>query len=293
MKETLSNKQVSVSVNLQGAELCSFWDKEDGVEHIWQAYPDVWGRHAPILFPIVGKVEDNKLVAKGETFDVGQHGFARDMKFNLIEKTHYSMTFQLKSSPETMKKYPYFFVLKVKYILQGKSLVIEFSVSNPADDDMYFSIGAHPGFTCPFNDGESFEDYYLEFNEKETADRITLAESGLRDGKVVEEYLDNTSEIALTETLFDDDALIFENLKSTTLAIKSKKHDKSLTVDFTGFPLMGIWSKPKANAPYVCIEPWYGVADEEGKGGDFVSKKAIQKLPPKGEFISVMKYSIS
>ena len=293
MKETLSNNLASISVNYKGAELCSFWDKTDGIEHMWQAFPDVWGRHAPILFPIVGKVEDNKLVVDGVSYEVGQHGFARDMEFQMVEKTHYSMAFELRSNEETKKLFPFPFRLKVKYTLQGKEVVVEYSVVNPTKAPLYFSIGAHPGFACPFSDGEEFSDYYLEFEQKETLDRLTLAPSGLRDGKVVKDYVKDTAVIPLTDQLFDEDALIFEGYKSTSLAIKSTKHSKTLTVDFKDFPLLGIWSKPKEKAPYVCIEPWYGVADEEGKGGDFISKKGIQKLGEYGEFTSRMSYKLS
>lgn len=292
MKETISNELVSVSVKHHGAELCSFWDKTDGVEHIWQAYPDVWARHAPILFPIVGKVEKGKLVAEGKAHEIGQHGFARDMVFEVVEKTKNSLLFELNSSSETKKKYPYDFKLQVKYTLEAKNLSVEYFVSNPSAKDIYFSIGAHPAFSCPFNEGESFEDYYLEFEEEETVDRLLLTDKGLRSGEVHEKYLADEAIIDLTESLFDEDAIIFENLKSTKVSIRSNEHDKSLTVDFTGFPLLGLWTKPKAGAPYVCIEPWYGVADEEGKGGKFTSKKAIQKLESNGSFACKQIYSI-
>ena len=161
----LNNDLLSISIKEKGAELCSLVDLETKVEHIWQADPVVWGRHAPVLFPIVGQVENNLYDVDGITYQLTQHGFARDRVFSLIQHSETLAKFELVWDQETLSKYPYQFKLFITYELRDNELIVRYEVLNEDQQEIYFSIGAHPGFSCPFYESENIEDYHLEFNE--------------------------------------------------------------------------------------------------------------------------------
>ena len=283
-KIELKNEFLSVRINFKGAELSSIYNKKEKIEHIWQADPTVWARHAPILFPIVGKVKGGKYKVDGVEYSLGQHGFARDRIFELEEITKTKAVFKLESDDDSLKIYPFKFNLFVKYTLVGAKLDICYEVVNTDTKEILFGIGAHPGFTVPFNSDSEFEDYYLEFEKNETVDRLLLSNNGLLSGEVLEKFLDNTNRIPLKYSTFSKDALVFENLKSSYVSIKSNKTDVSLKMGIADFPLLGIWTMPGKKAPYICIEPWYGVADSESSTGNFADKKAINKLAVNDNF---------
>lgn len=274
----LQNDFLSVRINFKGAELSSIYNKKDSIEHVWQADEKVWGRHAPILFPIVGKVKGGRYSVNGKEYQLSQHGFARDKMFELDEVTKSKVVFKLSYDAESLKKYPFKFCLSVVYELIGGKINISYIVENKDNKQIWFSIGAHPGFTVPFYERESFEDYYLEFDKKENADKLLLSANGLLNGDVQKNFLSNSNIIDLKYSTFSKDALVFENLKSSYLTIKNRKNSLSLKIGIENFPLLGIWTMPGAKAPYICIEPWYGVADSESSLGDFIEKKAIESL---------------
>ncbi|MCH2046577.1 MAG: aldose 1-epimerase family protein [Saprospiraceae bacterium] len=274
----LENEFLKVGVKLKGAELCSVIDKKTEVEHIWRADPEVWGRHAPILFPLVGQVEGGEYRAEGNEYKLGQHGFARDNEFELVESTDSSLLFQLRSSQATKELYPYDFILSVSYSLEGNALSISYQVENTDSRDIYFNLGGHPGFSVPFTPETEFTDYALKFNEPEILDRILLTEQGLVSGEKIIGYLNNEKEIPLTYELFDQDALVFEGIKSETLSIISEKSDMELEFSLGNYPFLGIWSKPGARAPFVCIEPWYGHTAVEGNSKELKDRVNISQL---------------
>ena len=280
----IQNDLLSVRINFKGAELSSVFNKKEKVEHIWQADASVWARHAPILFPIVGQVKEGKYQVDGEEFSLGQHGFARDRIFVLEEITKTAVVLKLESDDESLKIYPFKFNLFVKYNLDGSKLNITYEVVNTDNKDILFGIGAHPGFTVPFNSNTKFEDYYLEFENEETADKLLLSTNGLLSGEVHDKFLDVSKIISLKYETFSKDALIFEKLTSSHISIKSKESNVSLKVGIKDFPLLGIWTMPGKDAPYICIEPWYGVADSESSTGRFEDKKAINKLAVNDKF---------
>jgi len=280
----IQNDSLSVRINFKGAELSSVFCKKERIEHIWQADASVWARHAPILFPIVGKVKQGKYIVNGEEFLLGQHGFARDRVFVLEEVTKTKVVLKLESDEESLKIYPFKFNLFVKYNLVGTKLNITYQVVNTDNKDILFGIGAHPGFTVPFNSNSKFEDYYLEFENKETADKLLLSPNGLLSGEVHDKFLDESKNIPLRYETFSKDALVFENLTSSYISIKSKESKVSLKIGIKDFPLLGIWTMPGKDAPYICIEPWYGVADSESSTGRFEDKKAINRLSVNDKF---------
>ena len=276
MVKTLENDNVKVKINSFGAELQSLFNKKSGIEHMWNADPAIWKRHSPVLFPIVGKVVNNCYKVNDQTFELGQHGFARDMEFTLLTESDTSLTYELQWTSSTLEKYPYKFKLQIAYTLIENQLTVDYQVLNADDKPIFFSIGAHPGFTCPFFKEENYTDYILEFNVSENTNRTLLTPEGFRSGEIEKTYLNNQQNIPLTNNLFDDDAIIFEDLNSNQLTLKSPKNDHSLQFGWDNFKYLGIWAKP--NAPFVCLEPWNGIADKNDFKGDFTEKKGVQQL---------------
>lgn len=272
----LENEFVKVGIKDLGAELSSFVNKENYTEHIWQADASIWGRHAPILFPFVGQVKEGKYLFEGKEYHISQHGFARDMQFEVTSQTNNSISYRITHNNHTLSKYPFMFQLDVTYTLVGKSLDIQYNVTNSDTKTIWFSIGAHPGFNCPFSPKESFNDYYLELNSEETSARLEI-ENGLLSGKQ-STFFNKESKIALEHNLFEQDAIIFEELNSSEICIKSSKNDQFVKMNFNNWPYLGIWTKPNANAPYVCLEPWHGITAESDKETILQDKKGIRSL---------------
>lgn len=286
MFEFIENEFLSVEVNALGAELKSLFNKKNGKEYLWQAHPAFWPRRAPVLFPIVGKVRNNQYHAEDKCWELGQHGFARDTIFQLTDKTKNSLTYSLKKSADTLKVYPYRFELLIQYSIHGNKLSIQYEVNNLDDKNIYFSIGGHPGFNCPLHEGEKFTDYFIEFEKEETADRHLLTD-GLFNGKT-EKVLNKQKTLTLKEDLFKADAIVLKNLNSSFLKLKSKSSDYELTFNFRGFPYLGIWKK--LEAPFICIEPWFGLADKVGFEGAIEEKEGIVSLSEGDKF--VCEYSV-
>ncbi|MDB5144663.1 MAG: aldose 1-epimerase family protein [Mucilaginibacter sp.] len=271
----LENDQIKVSISTKGAQLSSFYNKETGVEHMWQASADVWPWHAPNLFPIVGGLINNELIVNDHKYSMGRHGFARQSEFILLEADEVSASFSLPYCEKTLLVYPYKFDYQVLYTLIDNSLRITYKVINLDKKTIYFSVGGHPAFNVPFNKGERYEDYYLEFETDEHLKAETLSADGFFTG---ESHPVPTpgNRLQLSRHLFDGDALVLKKLTSRMVTIKSDKHDQSLAVEFPHFNYVGLWAKPGAD--FVCIEPWLGCADTEGQQKDISKKEAIQSL---------------
>lgn len=265
MDTTISNSILKASIKHAGAELFSLKDNNDK-EYIWEGNPDFWGKHSPVLFPIVGTLKNNTYTIDKKEYQLSRHGFARDMEFKLIEKTQNSAVFSLESNEETLKKYPFQFELQLIYTLENTSLKIEYIVINKGDTKMPFSIGAHPAIALP----ENFESYSFKF-EKEENLKFNLLENDLISNKT--EILKTTDNIVpLTYKLFENDALVFKTLESKSLTILENKKPY-VQVDFEDFPSLGIWTKDQA--PFVCIEPWFGYSDTADNTGDLFQKEGI------------------
>ncbi|TCL64722.1 galactose mutarotase-like enzyme [Hydrogenispora ethanolica] len=290
MAITLGNEFLTVQAVAQGAELVCVRDKRDGVEHLWSADPAFWPRHAPVLFPIVGRLKNNQYRIDGRSFCLGQHGFARDSVFELVQKDRQNVLFRLGWNEETLRKYPYRFELEIGYALQGASLTTTYRVRNRDRQSLFFSIGAHPGLNCPFTADTNFEDYYLEFELPETAPVRPIDPNGLLK-RERRPFLDNQRTIALTKELFAGDALVFEKLRSQSVALKNRRNSKVIHFDFSGFPYLAFWSPPQG-APFICIEPWFGHGDEEDFDGDFREKEGVMPLRPDEEFRCAYRISV-
>lgn len=265
MNTTISNSTISASIKHAGAELFSL-KNNDNKEYIWEGNPDFWGKHSPILFPIVGTLKNNTYTIEGKEYQLPRHGFARDMEFQLVEKTENSAVFSLKSNSETLKKYPFEFELQLIYTLEDTALHIEYKVINKSGKKLPFSIGAHPAIALP----ENFENYAFEF-EKEEVLKYYLLENDLISNKT--KVLETTNGmVPLNYKLFENDALIFKTLESKSLTIleKSKPY---INVDFKDFPSLGLWTKDQA--PFICVEPWLGYSDTSENSGDLFKKEGI------------------
>jgi galactose mutarotase-like enzyme len=271
----LENDFLKVTISSKGAEIHSIINKADSTEYMWQANPDVWAFHAPNLFPIVGGLKDNTLNVNGQPYTLNRHGFARHVVYRRIESTPVHAIFEYRYDEETLKVYPYKFEFQVIYYLEGKRLRISYKVINMDTGKIYFSVGAHPAFNVPFTAGESFEDYYLEFAEAETLITHQSGDDGLLSGNTnVVATQDNR--LPLSRALFVNDALIFKNIKSRAVTLKSSKSDKQVKVSYPNFDFLGIWTK--GDAPFICIEPWLGVSDTAGEAKDISQKEGIQEL---------------
>lgn len=283
MNYILENENIKISTNTFGGELTNLITKKDNIEFLWNGNEKYWKYHSPILFPIVGKVFNNKYRAENGEYELPQHGLARTREFEMIEKDNNHIVFELLWSEDTLKVYPYKFSLRLSYELLENGIKVGYNVKNLDDKEIYFSIGGHPAFMCPLLNGEKFEDYYFQFNKKENVGIMELdANTGYFTGKT-NEFLNNSNKINLNIDLFKYDALAFNNLKSNLITLKSDKNNKELTMDFSGFPYLALWTKP-TGAPFICIEPWYGHADYENFTGEFKNKEGIEKLSISEEF---------
>ncbi|WP_088013465.1 aldose 1-epimerase family protein [Gottfriedia acidiceleris] len=283
----IENEFIKITTKSQGAELTGIYTKKDNLNYLWNANPAYWGRHAPVLFPNVGKLIDNQYKVDNKVYELSQHGFARDMDFQLTEINEDEINYELISSEQTLLKYPFQFSLNINYKIKNNTVFIKYVVTNNDQKSMPFSIGAHPAFNIPLKEDETFEDYYLQFEEEERLETIKL-EGPYRSGKR-ELIAQNIKNLPLTRELFKDDALIFEKLNKNVLTIRSKNHNNIIKVHFEGFPYIGIWTTQ--TAPFLCIEPWYGIADEIGPVKEMKNKLGIQILNPNETFTCT--YSIT
>jgi len=271
----LINSGVQASFSPQGAEVNSFI--LDGTEYIWQADPEIWGRHTPVLFPIVGQLKDDTYFIDGEVYHLSQHGFARDREFTLIEHTPTRVVFLLESDPETLKTYPFPFQLYISYTLEGRSLHVEYKVRNPAEKTMLFGIGGHPALNCPLNPAhEKFDDYEVDFHIDAPDKEIYLLDGkllGLQKGKLPL----NQGKINLQYSLFEKDALIFDADAPTKISVRSKKTGHGFSMEYGDFRWLGVWTKGEG-AGFICLEPWNGIADRIDHDQNFSKKLGINTL---------------
>ena len=260
MLHYLENDILKITVDTHGAELSSIYRKDERREMLWQGDPEFWGRRSPVLFPVVGKYKNGKTTYEGKEYFSGQHGFARDSEFTLVEKTETKISFELSSNEETLKQYPFRFRLVCSFELNNDRIIVGWNVENIDDKKIYFSIGAHPAFYC------EKDKTVLTMNSKNI--KYSLINSN---GLYTPQKYDVENSFVLHDNIFDNDALIIENsgVNEISLINNDKKY---LTVKIDA-PLFGIWSPTKKNAPFVCIEPWYGRCDAEVFNGDITERE--------------------
>ncbi len=286
----IENKYLRLKVSDHGGEMRSLLRLSDGKKLLWQADPSYWGRTSPILFPLVGNYRNKKSVYNGKEYSMTQHGFARDMDFELKEKTEDTIWFELKDNEITKEKYPFSFILRLGYILSGEKLKVLWEVYDTDERKIYFSIGGHPAFYCDMQNGElGFEKEGKIVNGSLISGIIEADGSGCLSDREKELSLEK-GRLKLSPGLFDEDALIIENRQADAVSIFDKEGKSVLKVSFDS-PLFGIWSPAGKNAPFVCIEPWYGRCDKSDFSGTLEEREYGNTLEP-GEKFSVS-YEIS
>lgn len=274
MTITISNTILSAKVNSKGAELISLQNNSQR-EFIWEGNPDYWGKHSPVLFPIVGTLKNNSYSLNHKTFQLSRHGFARDFEFEIVFQNSNQVVFSLQSNIQTKQVYPFDFELQISYTLKENELVIGYKIINRNEETLPFSIGGHPAFALPLN----FENYTLAFEHEENLVSYTL-ENDLLSNKTIAIPL-KEKRLPLAYSLFEKDALIFKKLNSKNITIE-ENGNPILHFRFNHFPNFGIWTKNIA--PFICLEPWFGYSDTINTTGNILEKEGIQLLKTKETF---------
>ena len=284
-KQIIKSEFIQASIAPYGAELKSLVDLETGIDYLWQGSENSWNRSSPILFPIVGALKEDKYRIKNKYYPMSQHGFARDMQFELISKNKDQVQYRLESTEETLKIYPFRFRFNVTYKVYGPKVIVHYEVRNIDKKEMLFSLGSHPGFNIPFEKddlSENYDDYYLEFQNFEKVGAYSVVDRLVNFNAPSDRRIFKGRTIPLTSELFNRGALIFKDPVSERISIKSENHDHFVTLDYGLIPYLGIWSLP--GSPFVCLEPWYGVADSLESNHDFYEKEGLMTLNPSSNF---------
>lgn len=275
----LENEKLIAEISLHGAELSRLFCKETQQEVLWNADAKYWARHAPVLFPNVGKYYKGGLTHNGSYYPEGQHGFARDCEFICTVQESNKASFVLESNEQTLKRYPFPFRLEIGYELDDAGIKVMWKVLNTGSETMFFTIGGHPAFNVPVLDGTKFTDYYLHFEGKDSLEYKLLDKASgciIADSREVLPLENSTYQ--LREGMFDNDALVFDDGQIDKVAILYPDKKPYITMECADFPNFGIWSKP--GAPFVCLEPWQGRTDNAGFEGEISTKPGITALNP-------------
>ncbi len=278
MSVNIENEWLNVEISNSGAEVRKVYHKKNDLDYMWSGDSTYWGRVSPVLFPIVGRLKEDQYQLNGKTYDMSQHGFLRDVEFDVYKQTTTNVTFVFVSAGRFTHIYPYEFKAYIHYVLEGNSLIVQWEIVNENEEEMYFSIGGHPAFKVPLLENETIEDYRVQLTP--TPNKQVM-EYELKDSLIHEKGLVNDAPIIpLSHSLFKNDVLVHSNIKSVKLVSAKSNHSVELILE--GFPFVGVWSKYMDDvgkmAPFVCIEPWYGIADTYDTAGDYKEKLGINKL---------------
>lgn len=271
----LENEYLHAAIAPMGAELQSLLHKTTGIEHMWNGDAAYWPKFSPALFPIVGLLKDDTYTYRNKTYTLPRHGFAREKMFSSEMISPAEVLFTLKSDEATRAVYPFEFILKLRYRIHEHNLSCTYEVTNPGNEELLFSVGAHPAFAVPFTKEGSYDDYYLAFNKAENLQRWTLHQSLLTN--TTEPLPSSNNRLLLNAALFYQDALVLKNLQSNQVTLACNSHSHGIHFSFNGFPYFGIWAAK--DAPFVCLEPWCGVADNIAHNQDLENKEGIERLP--------------
>lgn len=262
MNYTIKNEFLTVTASDQGAELQSI-KSADGTEYLWQGDPAFWHDRAPNIFPYVARLTDGKYTVNGKEYAMKIHGFLKYRTLQVEEQTEDHITFRLERDEELKTQYPFDFVYRITYRLEGSTLFTTSAVENRGDERMYFALGGHPGFNVPMEQGLTFEDYYLEFGQEAHPTRVGFTDACFLNGQDQAYPLTDDRRLLLRHDLFDHDAVVLKHA-DRTVRIASDKGTRSVTVSYPDFPYIGFWHRPESQAPYVCIEPWSSLPSRDG-----------------------------
>lgn len=269
---TISNGMLTASISGKGAELQRLQYK--GLEYLWQGDKAYWPKHSPVLFPFVGELKNGEYLFDGKEYKMPRHGFARDRVFETLRVYDNSATFVLISDAHTLAIYPFRFVFKIKYRLEANTLFCTYLVENADGKAMYFSVGGHPAFNVPLYNGLHYSDYVLKF-DKNTFLKKYILHNGLTGDDTETIHLDNKT-LSLKPSLFYEDAIVLKEIESAQVELSTAKNEHALKFSFDGFPYFGIWAAK--DAPFVCLEPWCGIADNIHHDQQLIHKEGINEL---------------
>ena len=281
MNYTLCNECLTVEISDEGAQLLSI--RGNGTEYLWQGDPAYWQERSPVLFPFVGRFTDGKYTYDGVEYEMTLHGFAKRMTFAAETASDTQVTFTLSDTPETLKNYPRRFLFQISYTLKKNTLGVLYRVENRDEKMMHFGLGGHPGFNVPLEEGLSFEDYAITFAHPCRPDRVLFSPAYQLDYARPLYPLKDGTKIPLHHDLFDDDAIVLENM-ADTISIRSDKGIRSVTVHIPQMPYVGFWHKIRTDAPYVCIEPWVTLPSRDGVVEEFADRYDLIRLAPGGVY---------
>ena len=289
MEITIQNKFLSLTVDTLGAQMLSL-RSSDGCQYLWQGDPAYWADRAPTLFPMIGRLYDCKYRVQDKEYTLGIHGFAAGSEFSVAERSYSHLILKLESNLETLSQYPFDFVFEVVYTLHGSTVEVSYRVHNQGAETLDFAVGGHPGFRVPLLDGESFEDYTLEFSKACQPDRICFSPQLLVNGQTEPYLLEDDRRIRLGHKLFDEDAIILQNMdRQVTL---SAGNGRSVCVSFPDMPYVGFWHWPQTDAPYVCIEPWSSLPGRQDVVEDLSCRSDLIHLRPDDRYINTWSITI-
>ncbi len=281
---TIKNEKFTAKVNDFAGELISFQDKKN-VDYIWTGDEKYWPKHTPFLFPIVSSLKNDTIEIDGKEYNMQKHGFVRNMQWEAVETNESSIVLKLISNEETLAQYPFKFKLLMRHELQENGFKTTFEIYNEDDKPMIFCVGGHPGFCCPLFDGESFSDYELIFEHSENPCAMLCDENSILQGERTQSLLtQNNTVLPLEYSLFDKDAIIFDDVNSRKITLKHKEKGHGIHFEYENLNNIAVWSPPFKNAPFLCIEPWKGLPALANESGKFEDKPDSLMLEKKGVF---------
>ena len=279
MRQTLQNHRLKIEIQEKGAELASIVNLANGNEYMWQADPNVWGSHAPVLFPIIGTLKGGTTQIQGNTYRIPKHGLVRrNDQLELFYHSEDRVTFRMNYTPENLEHYPYKADFRVTYRLRNEHVIVYHEITNEDDQPIYFCLGGHPAFRVPHFADDRYEDYFLRFESAENSASHTVTDEGTIGPDTREVPWEAGNILPLTHDLFANDALVFKDLNSASVVLESQVNGPVLKVDYAGWTHLGVWAKPDGD--FVCIEPWLGLSDPHDSDGQFVNKEGIIELGP-------------
>lgn len=259
---SIKNKDLIGTVDTSGGELIALTDKE--CDYLWSGDEAFWTGRSPHLFPIIGTLENNKLIAENQEFILGKHGFLRNSEFTVYEDNHDSITLYLKSNEETLKEYPYNFIFYVTHTLTENGVVTSYRIVNEDTKNIYFNVGGHVGVRCPLETGEEFSDYEIVFSKDLNTNVYFPENDNPIKRKSAVSFFHNCNNLELSHHYFEKGSMIIDGIEAKSLTLKSKKSNKGIKFSYADYPVLALWTFGQKKAPYICLEPWHGLPAMEG-----------------------------
>lgn len=287
---TIRNSHLTLTVDPVGAQMTSL-KGADGTEYLWQADSAYWGKHAPILFPFIGRAFESRCAVEGREYPMPRHGFANVSRFTPAQQTEDSLVLELTENKDTLAKFPFRFALRMGFELQGSRLTITYRVENRDTRPLAFALGFHPAFNVPLSPGETFEDYYLQFDPCRP-DRVGFTENILLSGQDAPYPLEEGHTLSLRHDLFDEDAIVLKNV-SRAVTLRSRRSDRQIRVEYPGLPYLGLWHPAQTDAPFLCIEPWSSLPGRDEVVEELSARSDFPLLPPSASYSGTLSIDLS